>query len=81
MAKFVREQVKAGRYASPDDAINAAVSRLQTDRAFAGDEVEEIRKDIDLGLAEADRKDFVEFTAEQVIAARQSARTSPKRGA
>ena len=36
LQKFIDDQVRQGRYDSPEDAINAAVARLQTDRDLSG---------------------------------------------
>ena len=36
LAKFVTEQVKAGRYESPEDVVAAAVSRLRQDDGADG---------------------------------------------
>ncbi len=66
-ARFVDEQVRAGRYPSAQAALDAAVGRLR-DEADA-----ELRALADVGLAEADRGDFVAFTAEDVIAERRAA--------
>ncbi len=69
-ARFVDEQVRSGRYPSADAAVDAAVARLRSD---AGDDPDDLGALIDVGLAEADRGAFVEFTAEQVIAERRAA--------
>ena len=71
-AQFVDEQVRAGRFPSAQAAIDAAVARLRTEPAV-GEDVEELRALVDVGLAEADRGLFVEFTAEDVIAERRAA--------
>ncbi|HSV13758.1 MAG TPA: type II toxin-antitoxin system ParD family antitoxin [Tepidisphaeraceae bacterium] len=76
LARFVEERVKAGLYDSADDLINAAVARLKTDEEKAAEELADLRVDVDAGLAEADRGDFAEFTAEDVIAERHAARAS-----
>jgi predicted transcriptional regulator len=52
------------------------VAQLQADREFAGLPLNELRAEIDVGLAEADRGEFVEFTADDVIAERRAALAS-----
>jgi hypothetical protein len=37
-------------------------------------EIEQIRREVDVGIGEADRGQFVEFTAEDVIRERRAAR-------
>ena len=54
LAKFIEEQVKSGKYASLDDAMNAAVDRLRDDEQFEPDErdwaaIEESERQIERG--------------------------------
>lgn len=69
-ARLISEQVAAGRFVSADAAVDAAVAQL----AASGDPaLDGFRADVDVGLADADRGEFVEFTAEDVIAERRAA--------
>ena len=72
LERFVQAQVTSGRYASVDDALNAAVALLQTDDQLP-DDLDKLRSIVDVGLAEADAGQFVEFTAEDVITERRAA--------
>ena len=78
LAKFVDDLVKSGRYASPDDAVNAAVARLQTETELTPDDITDLREHLDPALAEADAGQFSDFTAEDVIAERRAARNARK---
>ena len=66
--RFIEHELESGRYDSPDDIINAGLAALQTRQELTTEEIEDLRKEVDKGLAEADRGEFVEFTAEDVIA-------------
>jgi antitoxin ParD1/3/4 len=79
LEKFIDDQVQQGRFDSAADAINSAVARLQTERELAGLPLEALRGEIDIGLAEADRGEFTQFTAEDVIAERHAALAAKKR--
>lgn len=68
LGKCIDDEVQAGRYESVADAINAAVAHLQTEQNYDRLAIDKLRAEVDVGLAEADRGDFVEFTAEDVIA-------------
>jgi antitoxin ParD1/3/4 len=68
LQRFIEDQVKLGRYESTDDVMNAAVAALQADSELSPEEIDDLRAKIDVGLAEADRGEFLEFTAEDVIA-------------
>jgi antitoxin ParD1/3/4 len=74
LERFLDEQLAAGHYASAEDAINAGVARLQTEQELSEVEIQDLRADLDAGLAQADRGEFVEFTAEDIIRERHSAR-------
>ena len=72
LERFLQDEVRSGRFASMDDAVNAAVALLQTDRDSGGWDVDELRAEVDVGIAEADRGEFVQFTAEDVIQQRNA---------
>jgi antitoxin ParD1/3/4 len=78
--KFVEDQIKSGRYASAGDLIQSAISRLQTSDELS--DVDDLRQEAAIGLREADRGEFVEFSAETVIAEGRkilaARRSSPK---
>ena len=72
LEKFIDEQVRQGRFDSADDAINAAVAQLQVERQLIATQRDQLRAEVDIGIAEADRGDFVEYTADDVIAQRHA---------
>jgi antitoxin ParD1/3/4 len=54
--KFIEDKVQAGQYATPEDVIHAAISRLQDEEELGEDELdEEELAAIEEGLAQADR--------------------------
>ena len=56
LAQFIEDQIKVGRYNSPDEAINAAVARVQTEEELLADKLDQ--QDIaaiEEGLAQANR--------------------------
>jgi antitoxin ParD1/3/4 len=73
LAKFIDAEVRRGRYSSAEDAVNAAVARLQTDQQLSPQDVAELRAELDPAIAEAERGEFADFTAEDVIADRRRA--------
>jgi antitoxin ParD1/3/4 len=76
--KFVAEKVRSGQYKTPDEAVNALLSMTMQQERLTPDDVEELRAQLDPAIAEADRGEFVEFTAEDVIAERRAARANRK---
>lgn len=75
LEKFIDEQVRQGVYECVDDAVNAGVAKLQTEQELSGKELDVLRSALDEGLAEADRGDLVDFTAEEIIAERRTRRS------
>ena len=56
LRQFIDEQVKAGRYHSSDDAINAAVARMQAEDELLGQDLDdEDLAAIEEGLAQLNR--------------------------
>jgi len=68
MQKFVDEKVRSGQFRSASDVVNDALLALQTQDEFSPEDVEELRAEIAAAVEQADRGQFVEFSAETVIA-------------
>jgi len=79
LQQFVEEKVRVGEYASPEEAVNALLSQARELEQITPDDLIELRSLVDVGLAEADRGEFVEFTAEDVIAERRAAMSAKKK--
>jgi antitoxin ParD1/3/4 len=73
--KFVERKVRNGEYASADEAVNGLLAALQAQEDLTAEDLDALRADVDAGLAEADRGEFVAFTAEDVIAEKRAWRT------
>jgi antitoxin ParD1/3/4 len=73
LEKFIEEKVRNGQYADVDAVVNDAVEMLkeQNEREELSPEdaqkLEELRREIQIGIDQADRGEFVEFTAEDII--------------
>jgi putative addiction module CopG family antidote len=60
LAKFIEDQVRAGRYGSADAAVNAAVSRLKAEQELVAGELDDDDVEaIEEGLAQLDRGETV----------------------
>jgi len=79
--RFVEEKVQSGEYASPQDAVNELLARVRDEQAMTPEEIAELREEIDAGIADADRGNFIEFSAEDVIAERRAALAARQKGA
>ena len=78
--KFVEEKISSGQYATPDEAVNELLWHVREQEALTPDDIKELRDELDMGIAEADRGEFTQFTAEDVIAERHAARAARNKG-
>ncbi|HUO09868.1 MAG TPA: hypothetical protein VM008_16310 [Phycisphaerae bacterium] len=70
LQRFVEEQVSSGHFHSADDVVAAGLALLRSDPdvTVPAKELEELQREIGVGTEQADRKQFSNFTAEDVIA-------------
>ena len=61
LARFVAEKVKAGQYKGPSEMVNEALEALKEQEAY-------LRREVGRGLAQLDRGEHADFSAETVIA-------------
>lgn len=79
LEKFVQDQIRIGRFASADEAINAALAELKAGEEISIADLDELRGEVNAGLREADSQQFAEFTADQIIAERHAALSARKK--
>jgi antitoxin ParD1/3/4 len=77
--RYVDEKIKLGLYGSQQEAVNGLLQHLRSLEELTSDAVDELRAEIDKGIAEADRGAFAEFTAEDIIAQRHAALAAQKK--
>ena len=66
--KFIEEAVKSGRYLSESEVVAEALSELKVREAIRRAKIDDLRARVQVGIEQADRGEFVEFTAEDVKA-------------
>ena len=76
--QFVAEKVRSGQYKSADEAVNALLAMTMSQERLTPEDVAHLRRELDPAIAEADRGEFANFTAEEVIAERRAARAARK---
>ena len=65
LERFVNSTVKRGRYSSPNEVVRAALQLLQEREIERTARLEELKKEIAVGIADSDRGDV--FDGEEVI--------------
>ena len=68
MARFVEEQIKSGRYGTPEEVINGALSVLQSHEELSPEDLAELRAEIAHGLAQADRGELEDWDIDEIRA-------------
>ena len=79
LAAFVKARVQSGQYANADEVINGALEVLRDVEHFSPDELARVRREIAIGIDQADRGEFVEFDAASIKAAGRELRKSQNR--
>ena len=65
---ILKEKVKAGHYDSLEEAANGMILIAHGQEALVEEDIEELRREVALGIEQADRGQFSQFTAEEIIA-------------
>lgn len=58
MADYVAREIASGDYVSSSELVRDALRRLRYDRGVEREELEYLRREIAIGVAEADRGEF-----------------------
>ena len=66
--RFVEEQVRSGRFKSPQEVIQGALTLLKAHEALSPDELASLRSEIAIGVAEADRGDVEPWDPDEIEA-------------
>ena len=77
--EYVEQKVRTGQYASAEEAVNTLLALVREQEELSPEDIDELRAEVDIGIAEADRGEFVQFTAEEIIAERRSALAARKK--
>ncbi|EDY21377.1 putative transcriptional regulator, CopG/Arc/MetJ family [Chthoniobacter flavus Ellin428] len=65
---FVEEAVKSGRFTSESQVVAEALEELRLREAIRNARVNDLRAKVQVGVDQAERGEFVEFTAEDIKA-------------
>ena len=66
LARFVEEQVRAGRFRTAEDVVNGALARLQAEAELTTEDLDDLRADLAVGIAEADRGELDPWDAKEI---------------
>ena len=60
---FVQEKVRAGQYQTVDDMISSALSILRQQEILSAEDIDELRREITLGIQQLDRGESASWDA------------------
>ena len=65
---FLDAVVKSGRFLTESEAVAEALSELKVREALREQRIADLRAKVQVGIAQANRGEFVEFSAQDIIA-------------
>lgn len=68
LQKFIEEQIMAGNYSTPDAVINSALAHLQNHVEFPPEDLDELKREIQVGIEELERGEGEEWDPEALWA-------------
>jgi antitoxin ParD1/3/4 len=68
MQRFVEEKVKAGYFTSPSEVIDSALNVLKESEALTPEALDELRREVRVGLEELERGEGQPWDAEEIKA-------------
>ena len=66
LCRFIEEQIKAGRYGTPDEVVNSALAHLSAQIEFPPEDLEELKREVAIGVAELDRGEGQEWDPDEL---------------
>jgi len=68
LEEFIAEKVRAGQYTDASDVVNEALEVLWEQERFTPEHEAYLRQEVQRGLEQLDRGEYVDFTAATIIA-------------
>jgi len=76
----LRKKVETGQFASVEEAANEMLALAIEEEKLSNEDLADLRQEVERGIEQADRGEFVEFTAEEIIAAHKPGVRKQKAG-
>ena len=77
---ILREKVESGQFSSLEEAANELLALAIEEEKLSNEDVVDLRREVQRGIEQADRGQFVEFDAEQIIKEKKAAARKQKAG-
>ena len=66
LVEFIEKQIRKGRFDSADEVVNSALQHLSTHIEFPPEEIDDLKRELEIGLNELDRGDVVPWDPEEL---------------
>jgi len=80
IAAFLGEKVESGQFESLEEAANELLGLVREEETLTEEDIAELRREVQLGIEQADRGEFSPFTAEDIIRQEQARMRKDKAG-
>ena len=77
---ILRRKVESGQYSSVEEAANEMIQAAEEQETMTDEDIEEIRREVALGIEQADRGQFSKFTIDEIIAQEKARAWQQKAG-
>ena len=68
MAEFVSDELGSGDYASASELVRDALRALRRDRDIEREKIEILRRKLDIGIQQAERREFSTRSVDEIAA-------------
>jgi antitoxin ParD1/3/4 len=68
ISRLIEEELNSGRFSSAEELVAAGVARMLSESHISADDLADIQADVAIGIEQADRGEFADFTAKAIIA-------------
>jgi len=78
--RILKQKVKIGQYESLDEAANEMIQAAYEQETMTEEDIEELRREVAIGIEQADRGEFSKLTIEELIAQEKALARKQKAG-
>ena len=78
--RILKQKVEIGQYESLDEAANEMIQAAYEQETMTEEDIEELRREVAIGIEQADRGEFSKLTIEEIIAQEKALARKQKAG-
>jgi antitoxin ParD1/3/4 len=78
--RILKEKVEIGQYESLEEAANEMIQAAYEQETMTEEDIEELRREVAIGIEQADRGEFSKLTIDEIIAQEEAQARKQKAG-